>query len=190
MNPVRTNVLHLEKLNLFISSTTFAKGQAIDLKFLSLLPDQSNYFYRNVVFKGSFTCSYPGLTSKVDILKAGYLGPLSSQEGLKMPQNLSNLIISRKGVLNMTLTADKDDTIYYCVRAREDKKVMDDIYRLTTNESKIISNHRFFFVFGKNYIVDGNSKTQNGVFLSETKEVLVKAIEPCRIVAFYSQNKS
>lgn len=189
MNPVRTNVLHLEKLDLFISSTTFAKGQSIDLKFLSLLPDQDNYFYRNIVFKGSFTCSFPGLTPKVDLVKAGYMGPLSTQEGLKIPQNLNNLILSKKGVLNMTLTAEEDDTIYYCVRAREDKKVIDEIDRLTSNESKMIPNRRFFFVFGKNYIVDGNTKNQNGVFLSETKEVLVKAVEPCRIVAFYSEPK-
>jgi len=186
MNPVRTNVLHLEKLDLFITSTTFQKGQSIDFKFLSLIPNEDNYFYKNILFQGSFKCSYPGKTEEFDILNAGDIGPLSSKEGLKLPQVLNDLISNEKGVLDMRVVSQNDDAIYYCIKAREDKKVVDDIHYLSLNESITIPNLRFFFVFGKNYSIDENPKNKNGVFLSETKDILVKAIEPCKIVSFYS----
>lgn len=189
MNPVRTNVLHLEKLNLFISSTTFQKGQSIDLKFLSVFPTEDNYFYRNVVFKGSFITSYPGINNTIDLAKAGYIGPISSAEGLKIPQNLNNIMLRQKGIITAKLTADENDSIYYCVRAREDKKVVDEIYALAANESKFVQNNRFFFVFGNKYVIDGKEKTENGVYLSETKEVLVKAIDKCRIISFRAEDR-
>lgn len=189
MNPTRTNVLNLKDLDLFVSSTSFQKNQSIDLKFLSVFPDQNNYFYKNVLFKGSFTCSYPGHTSSKEIVKSGYVGPISSCEGLKIPTALNKIMVNKIGVLNMKLTANENDTIYYCVRAREDKKVIDDIYRLNENQSITIPQGRFFFVFSKDYSVDEKKKTNDGVYLSETKSVLIKSIQKCKIVSFHAKSK-
>ena len=131
----------------------------------------STYVRRHIVFKGSITVGYPGTDQPSDQKNLGDMFPV---------REFYPLVDS-----TFSLTAGEDNSIYYCIIPGYGNDTLNCIETvLSVGEVYTIKKCRVAFVYGKNYTVNNQARTDNSVLACETDNVTVVATETLKLVEF------
>lgn len=173
MTARRISRLVLRNCRMILTSTQFEKAGDVvtSTANTSKLIEKTKYIRKHVVFKGTFTVSFPGSDEPEE----------AGVEGEVFPRRSTYKINDSK----FSVTATADLAQYYCVLPGyiSDELTQTDIVILA-GQSHTVAQGTVAFVFGNNYQINSNTNNENQVVACENSSAVITALDNCKIVEF------
>jgi hypothetical protein len=172
MPALRTSKAIVGNSKIILTSTAFDNtGDSVIAKVNADSLTLSDYTRRHVIFKGSFTMTFPGTSEASETSPVGTMWPTRSTYQL-----LSSTFI---------VTADSPGSTYYCVIPANaaDQLTINEV-ALTPGQNHVVQKGVVAFVFGNSYTVNGSVNSANGVFACENNSATVHATSACTVLEF------
>jgi hypothetical protein len=131
-----------------------------------------NYVRRHILLHGALTVSYPGTDQPSEGGLPG--GVFPTREFYPLSD------------ATFAITAEEDNTLFYCVLpGYNNERLTYREFTLEPGDVYSVDVKHVAFVYGDNYTVNSNTRTQASVLACENNSSLIQATEACRGVDFY-----
>jgi hypothetical protein len=164
----------LNALNMrLVTSSYDSAGDFNDATFVMPV-SEANYFLRTVLLSGALRMSFPE-TTEPDAFTSenGGIGAIFPGQQLY-------------GKTKVRATALEDNTTFCCVQPLPNYKIVSDTRELNAGELLSVPVGRVLFVFGSEYVVNGEAHMADDIFALVNSAGEIQAGQPCKVVTFTS----
>ena len=174
MAVTRNSRVVLRNCRLIMTSTLFEKAGDMVTATLDVGEHITldNYVRRHILLHGALTVSYPGTDQPSEGGLPG--GVFPTREFYPLSD------------ATFAITAEEDNTLFYCVLpGYNNERLTYREFTLEPGDVYSVDVKHVAFVYGDNYTVNSNTRTQASVLACENNSSLIQATEACRGVDFY-----